>query len=78
MIAREDALLRVLGYQLARSDVPDPGFRSLTYAGVYLLGVAQSQNELARVEAHARNQSYVRRVISHVRVKSGASAAPAL
>ncbi|MEQ8387230.1 MAG: BON domain-containing protein [Alphaproteobacteria bacterium] len=44
---------------------------------VYLLGVAQSQNELARVEAHARNQSYVRRVISHVRVKSGASAAPA-
>jgi osmotically-inducible protein OsmY len=36
---------------------------------VYLMGIAQSQAELDRVIAHARNQSYVRRVVSHVRVK---------
>ena len=36
---------------------------------VYLMGVAQSQAELERVTAHARNQAYVRRVVSHVRIK---------
>lgn len=43
---------------------------------VYLMGVAQSQAEVDRVIGHARNLSYVRRVVSHVRVKD-ASTAPA-
>ena len=36
---------------------------------VYLIGLAQSQAELDRVVAHARNIGYVRNVISYVRVK---------
>jgi osmotically-inducible protein OsmY len=36
---------------------------------VYLLGVAQNQEELNIVKAHARGLSYVRRVISHVRMR---------
>ena len=36
---------------------------------VYLMGIAQSKEELALVRNHARNIEYVRRVISHVRVK---------
>lgn len=44
-----------------------------TVAGtVYLIGIAQNQAELDRVIAHARDVSYVRKVISHVRVKKGA------
>jgi len=37
---------------------------------VYLIGIAQSQEELDRVIRQARNISYVKRVISHVRVKA--------
>lgn len=40
---------------------------------VYLIGIAQNQQELDRVIAHARNLSYVRRIISHVRVKKAVS-----
>ena len=40
---------------------------------VYLIGIAQNQQELGRVIAHARNLSYVRRIISHVRVKKAVS-----
>ena len=36
---------------------------------VYLLGIAQNQQELKRVIAHARNLKYVRKVISHARLK---------
>lgn len=36
---------------------------------VYLMGIAQTQAELDRVKAHARALDYVRRVISHVRIK---------
>jgi len=36
---------------------------------IYLMGVAQSQAELDRVIGHAKNISYVRRVVSYVRVK---------
>ena len=39
---------------------------------VYLIGIAQNQAELDRVIAHSRTISYVRRVISHVRVKGTA------
>ncbi len=37
---------------------------------VYLIGIAQSQTELDRVISQARNISYVKKVISHVRVKA--------
>jgi len=36
---------------------------------VYLMGIAQSQAELDRVRNHARQIRYVRRIISHVRIK---------
>lgn len=37
---------------------------------VYLIGIAQNQKELDRVIAQARNISYVKKVISHVRIKT--------
>ncbi len=37
---------------------------------VYLIGIGQDQGEVDRVTAHAKNISYVRRVISHVRLKN--------
>ena len=40
---------------------------------VYLIGIAQNQRELDRVIAHARNIGYVRRIISHVRLKKAVS-----
>lgn len=36
---------------------------------VYLMGVAQSAAELAQVRSHARELRYVRRIVSHVRIK---------
>lgn len=36
---------------------------------IYLIGIAQSQAELDRVINHARDVSYVKRVVSHVRIK---------
>jgi osmotically-inducible protein OsmY len=42
----------------------------VTDAVVYLLGIAQSETELDRVIAHARDLKGVRRVVSHVRLKS--------
>ncbi|MAF96136.1 MAG: hypothetical protein CMM60_10330 [Rhodospirillaceae bacterium] len=40
---------------------------------VYLIGIAQDQGELDRIIAHGRVIDYVRRIISHVRVKKGRS-----
>jgi osmotically-inducible protein OsmY len=41
-----------------------------TVAGtVYLMGIAQDQAELNRVQNHARNLSHVRRVVTYVRLK---------
>ena len=37
---------------------------------VYLMGIAQNERELVLVRNHARNLDYVRRVVSHVRIKS--------
>jgi len=42
---------------------------------VYLMGIAQTQQELNRVIAHARAIGYVRRVVSHVRIKTPAKSA---
>lgn len=36
---------------------------------VYLMGIAQNETELSLVRNHARNIDYVRRVVSHVRIK---------
>ena len=41
---------------------------------VYLIGIAQNQAELDRVVAHARNVSYVKRVIDYVRLKDAQAA----
>lgn len=38
-------------------------------ATVYLIGIAQDNAELQRVTNHARSISYVRHIVSHVRVK---------
>lgn len=39
---------------------------------IYLMGVAQSADELQRVIDHARDIAYVRRVVSYVRIKDAA------
>jgi osmotically-inducible protein OsmY len=36
---------------------------------IYLIGIAQDEAELTRVRNHARSIAYVKRVVSHVRVK---------
>ncbi len=36
---------------------------------VYLMGIAQDQAEIDRIATHARQVRYVRRVVSHVRLK---------
>ena len=53
----------------------DKDVRSLNYSvevvnqQIFLIGVAQSQAELDRVMAHAKDVQYVRRVVSYVRIK---------
>ncbi|MGE5506270.1 MAG: BON domain-containing protein [Actinomycetota bacterium] len=37
---------------------------------VYLMGIAQNENELQRVIAHARDISNVKKVVNHVRLKT--------
>jgi osmotically-inducible protein OsmY len=61
--------------QLRNKILFDKEVRSINYsiesvAGtVYLMGLAQSQAEAQRVIDHARDIPYVRRVVSHVRLK---------
>lgn len=43
---------------------------------VYLIGIAQSAEELERVKNHARSISYVQRIISHVRIKDAPTPQP--
>jgi osmotically-inducible protein OsmY len=62
--------------QLRTKLLLDKEIKSINYsvetvgATVYLMGYARNPAELARVEAHARNLAYVRRVVSYVRVGS--------
>ena len=42
---------------------------------VYLIGIAQTREELNRVIAHARDVAYVKRVVDYVRIKDGEAAA---
>jgi len=59
----------------------DRDIRSINYSVeavdgiVYLIGVAQNEAELQRVIDHARDVSYVRRVVSYVRIKTQAASA---
>ena len=56
---------------LGDSDVKNINYTiDVTDAVVYLLGIAQNDAELDRVIAHARDVSGVKRVISHVRLKT--------
>ena len=60
--------------QLRTKLLLDKEIKSINYsvetvgATVYLMGFARTTDELARVEAHARNLAYVRRVVSYVTV----------
>lgn len=60
--------------QLRTKLLLDKEIKSINYsvetvdATVFLMGFGRSAEELARVEAHAHNLSYVRRVVSYVRV----------
>jgi len=40
---------------------------------IYLIGIAQNRTEMERILAHAKAIGYVKRIVSHVRVKEGAS-----
>lgn len=64
---------------MSRSLLFDAEIQSINYAvdvtdrTVYVMGVAQNQQELDRVLSWARNTDYVRRVVSHVRLKDDPS-----
>ena len=53
----------------------DSGVKSINYSidvvngTVYLMGIAQNEDELRRVEGHARDMNYVRSVVNYVRFK---------
>ena len=54
----------------------DRKIRSINYSVeavdgvVYLIGIAQNEDELQRVIDHCRDVAYVRRIVSYVRIKS--------
>lgn len=54
----------------------DRKIRSINYSVeavdgvVYLIGIAQSEDELQRVIDHCRDVAYVRRIVSYVRIKA--------
>lgn len=51
-------------------DIESINYTTETVGGVvYLMGVAQSQDELNRVQSHARGIRYVRDVVSYVRMR---------
>lgn len=45
-------------------------YSSVVNGTVYLFGIAQDEKEIARVIDHAKQLSYVRRVVSHMRLKN--------
>jgi osmotically-inducible protein OsmY len=66
--------------QLRARMVGDAAIASINYSietvngSVYLIGIAQSQAEVDRVVAYAKNIAYVRRVLNYMRIKTtGAS-----
>lgn len=71
-LARDAAITTELKSKLTfDSDVLAVNYAIETVNGtVFLLGIAQNKAELDRVIAQARNVSYVKRVVSYVRVKT--------
>ncbi len=62
---------QLVGKMLIDKQVQSINYTVETVGGiVYLMGIAQDQAELDRVTNHARNLSYVRKVVSFVRLKS--------
>ncbi len=62
---------QLVGKLLIDRDVQSINYNVETVGGVvYLIGIAQNQAELDRVTNHARNLSYVRKVVSFVRLKN--------
>ncbi len=60
------------------AEIFDVNYTITTVGGsVYLLGIGQSQDELKRLLAHARDVPYVRRVVAHVVMKDDPSRAAA-
>jgi osmotically-inducible protein OsmY len=65
-----------LAQELRTKILVDAKIRSVNYnidcvgGTIYLMGVAQDQTELQRVIDHARDISYVRHVVSYVRLKN--------
>ncbi|MDP6953966.1 MAG: BON domain-containing protein [Alphaproteobacteria bacterium] len=56
------------------AEIFDVNYAITTVGGsIYLLGIGQSQDELERVLAHARDVPYVRRVVTHVVMKDDPS-----
>ena len=61
---------RLLGTLMFDKKVISINYSVETVGGiVYLMGIAQNRDELNRVTNHARNLSYVRKVVSYVRLK---------
>jgi osmotically-inducible protein OsmY len=61
------------------AEIFDVNYTITTVGGsIYLLGIGQSQDELERVLAHARDVPYVRRVVAHVVMKDDPSRAAAV
>lgn len=71
-IARDTAITAELKSKLTFDDqVLAVNYAIETVRGtIFLLGIAQDQDELDRVIARARNISYAKRVVSYVRVKT--------
>lgn len=62
---------RLRGEILTDRDISDINYSIETVNGVvYLIGIAQNDDEIARVTNHARTISGVRRVVSHVILKT--------
>ena len=62
---------RLLAILVADVDIRDLNYKVETTAGVvYLIGIGQSQDEINRVIAHARNIEGVTKVVNHVILKT--------
>ena len=73
--ARASDLTKLEGLQLKAKLLIDKDVSAVNYSVdavrgiVYLMGIAQSQDELDRVIGYARNIRYVQKVVNHVLLK---------
>lgn len=76
----DDARDTVISTRLRSDLLADSHVKSINYtvktenAVVYVIGSARSQDELDRVTGYARNIANVRRVVSYVKIRTGAPA----